>query len=70
LGVINHVARNIGELKGKTQIAGTVERGLIPYAHNIGHHHADNACHMIGVIENIIDGFINAVFGVHFKTFE
>ncbi len=49
------IAGNIGQLEGKSQIAGPVKRLRIIgiNAHNQSHHHPDRAGHMITILHQI-----------------
>ena len=50
LGVLHHIAADVGQLETKPEIGGAVEGRLVPDAHDIGHHHTDNAGYLAAVM--------------------
>ena len=64
-GVVDDVARDIGELEGDAQVGGAIEHGRIPDAHDHRHHDPDDPGDMIAVVQHILDRFVAAVLDVH-----
>jgi hypothetical protein len=56
LGVLQHVAGDVGQLERQPQVAGAIQRRLVPDAHDPGHHHADDAGHMVAVGQQVFEG--------------
>ena len=54
--ILGNIARNIGQLEGKAEVAGTIKCCFLVrgYAHHHGHHDPDCACDMVTIAVKII----------------
>ena len=67
--ILDNVARDVGELEGKTQIIRPVERFLIVrrHAHHHRHHHAHRARDVVAIAQHVGLGARAPVFGVQLE---
>ena len=47
-----------------------MQRRPFAYAHDHGHHHADDARHVIAIIERVIERLINTAVHVHLEALQ
>ena len=68
--IVDHVARDVGQLERQPQVAGAVQDRIVAHAHHAGHHHADDACDVIGIFQHVIQRAIVARLDIHREAFD
>ena len=70
LGVLDHVAGDIGELKRQPKVRSAAQGGDITHAHDLSHHHADHPRDVIGIEQGVLKRSISAPFHVHAEALQ
>ena len=68
--VLAHIACDIGQLHGASEVAGARQRLRLAYAHEQRHHDTDSAGNACRIGEKIVQRFVTPLFRVPAEAFE
>ena len=63
--VLDHVAGDVRELQRDAEVRRAPARGLLLHAHDVRHHQADDAGHVVAVGEDVVERLVAAALDVH-----
>jgi hypothetical protein len=66
--ILENIPRDVGQLKGDTQIACPVQGWGVACSHDDRHHHAHHAGNVIAVLKGVLDTLILATLHIHSKS--